>query len=93
MPGGPFFNCYPGPFSNVRCSKEGAHSQLTGNRYGLAFQTSRHECVVCVVRAGFYEILIVSLGKMMVNEMTSEIDLEKVCLRQFYVMFHRGMRI
>lgn len=19
MPGGPFFNCYPGPFSNVRC--------------------------------------------------------------------------
>ena len=20
MPGGPFFNCYPGPFSNVRCS-------------------------------------------------------------------------
>ena len=20
MPGGPFFNCYPGPFSNVRCT-------------------------------------------------------------------------
>ena len=20
MPGGPFFNCYPGPFSNVRCN-------------------------------------------------------------------------
>lgn len=19
MPGGPIFNCYPGPFSNVRC--------------------------------------------------------------------------
>ena len=22
MPGGPIFNCYPGPFSNVRCTKE-----------------------------------------------------------------------
>ena len=22
MPGGPFFNCYPGPFSNVRCRYE-----------------------------------------------------------------------
>ncbi len=21
MPGGPIFNCYPGPFSNVRCSR------------------------------------------------------------------------
>lgn len=21
MPGGPIFNCYPGPFSNVRCNK------------------------------------------------------------------------
>ena len=29
MPGGPIFNCYPGPFSNVRCITDhvalGAH--------------------------------------------------------------------
>ena len=24
MPGGPIFNCYPGPFSNVRCN-DGRH--------------------------------------------------------------------
>ena len=29
MPGGPFFNCYPGPFSNVRCKQAGAQSAPT----------------------------------------------------------------
>ena len=28
MPGGPFFNCYPGPFSNVRCTQEMMLAQI-----------------------------------------------------------------